>query len=100
MCEDLCVLGLVEYKRCLYYENGKKVVEARWRGKPVILKSKLENFSSYEPLGILDYQVASVFCPPWGFWGFEMTDGFFLLPSRTRLRSCLLSTWCFTPLWR
>lgn len=57
MCEDLCVLGLVEYKRCLYYENGKKVIEARWRGKPIILKSKLENFSSYEPLGILDYQV-------------------------------------------
>ncbi|XP_047424772.1 divergent protein kinase domain 1C [Mugil cephalus] len=56
MCEDLCVLGLVEYKRCLYYENGKKVIEAHWRGKPVILKSKLENFSSYEPLGILDYQ--------------------------------------------
>ncbi|XP_062235171.1 divergent protein kinase domain 1C [Platichthys flesus] len=56
MCEDLCVLGLVEYKRCLYYENGKKVMEARWRGQPIILKSKLENFSSYEPLGILDYQ--------------------------------------------
>ncbi|KAG7222964.1 hypothetical protein INR49_029186, partial [Caranx melampygus] len=56
MCEDLCVLGLVEYKRCLYYENGKKVIEARWRGNPIILKSKLENFSSYEPLGILDYQ--------------------------------------------
>ncbi|KAM8823313.1 divergent protein kinase domain 1C isoform 3-T4 [Spinachia spinachia] len=56
MCEDLCVDGLVEYKRCLYYENGKKVIEARWRGSPVILKSKLENFSSYEPLGILDYQ--------------------------------------------
>ncbi|XP_055364533.1 divergent protein kinase domain 1C isoform X2 [Betta splendens] len=56
MCEDLCVLGLVEYKRCLYYENGKKVIEARWRGNPVILKSKLENFSSYEPLAILDYQ--------------------------------------------
>ncbi|KAF7649555.1 hypothetical protein LDENG_00139530 [Lucifuga dentata] len=55
MCEDLCVLGLVEYKRCLYYENGKKVMEARWRGKPIILKSKLENFSSYEPLGMLDY---------------------------------------------
>uniref|UniRef100_A0A3Q4HWW2 Divergent protein kinase domain 1C n=1 Tax=Neolamprologus brichardi TaxID=32507 RepID=A0A3Q4HWW2_NEOBR len=33
MCEDLCVLGLVEYKRCLYYENGKKVIEARWRGR-------------------------------------------------------------------
>lgn len=57
MCEDLCVHGLVEYKRCLYYENGKKVIEARWRGNPIILKSKLENFSSYEPLGILDYQV-------------------------------------------
>ncbi|XP_026185303.1 divergent protein kinase domain 1C isoform X2 [Mastacembelus armatus] len=56
MCEDLCVLGLVEYKRCLYYENGKKVIEARWRGNPIILKSKLENFSSYEPLGILEYQ--------------------------------------------
>ncbi|XP_078123987.1 divergent protein kinase domain 1C isoform X2 [Sander vitreus] len=59
MCEDLCVLGLVEYKRCLYYENGKKVIEARWRGNPIILKSKLENFSSYEPLGILDYQDAA-----------------------------------------
>uniref|UniRef100_A0A667Z8S1 Divergent protein kinase domain 1C n=1 Tax=Myripristis murdjan TaxID=586833 RepID=A0A667Z8S1_9TELE len=56
MCDDLCVLGLVEYQRCLYYENGKKVIEARWRGQPIILKSKLENFSSYEPLGILDYQ--------------------------------------------
>ncbi|XP_072235116.1 divergent protein kinase domain 1C [Leuresthes tenuis] len=56
MCSDLCVLGLVKYKRCLYYENGKKVIEARWRGNPIILKSKLENFSSYEPLGILDYQ--------------------------------------------
>ncbi|XP_058480619.1 divergent protein kinase domain 1C isoform X2 [Solea solea] len=59
MCEDMCVLGLVDYKRCLYYENGKKVMEGRWRGKPVILKSKLENFSSYEPLGILDYQDAA-----------------------------------------
>lgn len=61
MCDDLCVLGLVEYKRCLYYENGKKVIEARWRGNRVILKSKLENFSSYEPLGILDYQVSRLF---------------------------------------
>ncbi|KAM6953440.1 divergent protein kinase domain 1C [Aplochiton taeniatus] len=56
MCEDLCVNALVEYKRCLYYENGKKVMEARWRDVTVILKSKLENFSSYEALGILDYQ--------------------------------------------
>lgn len=60
MCEDLCVLDQVEYRRCLYYENGKKVMEARWRGSRVILKSKLENFTSYEPLGILDYQVS--FC--------------------------------------
>lgn len=58
MCEDLCVLGQVEYRRCLFYDNGKKVMEARWRGTRVILKSKLENFTSYEPLGILDYQVS------------------------------------------
>lgn len=56
LCEDLCVSGQVEYKRCLYYENGKKVIEARWRGTPVVLKSKLENFSSYESLGLLEYQ--------------------------------------------
>lgn len=71
MCEDLCVLGQVEYRRCLYYENGKKVMEARWRGTRVILKSKLENFTSYEPLGILDYQVSC---------------------RRRRLTSCLLHT--------
>ncbi|XP_061614459.1 divergent protein kinase domain 1C isoform X2 [Phyllopteryx taeniolatus] len=59
MCADLCVRGLVEYKRCLYYESGKKVMEVRWRGRPVILKSKLENLSSYQPLGPLDYQDAA-----------------------------------------
>ncbi|XP_028289827.1 divergent protein kinase domain 1C [Gouania willdenowi] len=63
MCEDLCVLGQVQYKRCLYYENGKKVIEARWREEPVILKSKLENFSSYESLGILDYQETEELSP-------------------------------------
>ncbi|XP_062847229.1 divergent protein kinase domain 1C [Trichomycterus rosablanca] len=56
LCEDLCVSGQVEYKRCLYYENGKKVMAASWRGTPVVLKSKLENFSSYEVLGLLEYQ--------------------------------------------
>lgn len=56
LCEDLCVAGQVEYKRCLYYENGKKVMAANWRGLPVVLKSKLENFSSYEALALLDYQ--------------------------------------------
>ncbi|KAG5268909.1 hypothetical protein AALO_G00217800 [Alosa alosa] len=55
LCEDLCIGGNVEYKRCLYYENGKKVMVADWRGIPVVLKSKLENFSSYEPFGFLDY---------------------------------------------
>ncbi|XP_026869090.2 divergent protein kinase domain 1C [Electrophorus electricus] len=56
LCEDLCVGGHVEYKRCLYYENGKKVMAASWRGVPIVLKSKLENFSSYEALALLEYQ--------------------------------------------
>lgn len=56
MCLDLCVRRQVQYQQCLYYESGKKVMEARWRGRPIILKSKLENFSSYEPLAVLDYQ--------------------------------------------
>lgn len=56
LCQDLCIGGQVEYKRCLYYENGKKVMVASWRGLPIVLKSKLENFSSYEVLGLLDYQ--------------------------------------------
>nr|XP_006634559.1 PREDICTED: protein FAM69C [Lepisosteus oculatus] len=56
LCEDLCVSQKVEYRRCLYYENGKKVIEADWRGLPIILKSKLENFSAYETFGLLDYQ--------------------------------------------
>ncbi|XP_043082916.1 divergent protein kinase domain 1C [Puntigrus tetrazona] len=59
LCEDLCVAGRVEYKRCLYYENGKKVMAASWRGVPVVLKSKLENFSSYEALALLEYQDAA-----------------------------------------
>ncbi|XP_077411160.1 divergent protein kinase domain 1C isoform X2 [Vanacampus margaritifer] len=59
MCADLCVGGLVEYKRCLYYRSGKKVMEVRWRGQTVIFKSKLENLSSYQPLGALDYRDAA-----------------------------------------
>uniref|UniRef100_A0A8C6SP63 Divergent protein kinase domain 1C n=1 Tax=Neogobius melanostomus TaxID=47308 RepID=A0A8C6SP63_9GOBI len=50
LCLDLCVLKTVQYRRCLYYENGKKVLEVRWRDRTVILKSKHENFSDYEPL--------------------------------------------------
>uniref|UniRef100_A0A8C9VJV5 Divergent protein kinase domain 1C n=1 Tax=Scleropages formosus TaxID=113540 RepID=A0A8C9VJV5_SCLFO len=56
LCEDLCVSRRLQYKRCLYYENGKKVLQADWKGVPVVLKSKLENFSSYESLGLLEYQ--------------------------------------------
>ncbi|XP_053715113.1 divergent protein kinase domain 1C isoform X2 [Synchiropus splendidus] len=57
MCLDLCVRRQVHYQQCLYYQSGKKVMAARWRGRPVVLKSKLENFSSYQPLALLDYQV-------------------------------------------
>lgn len=37
------------YRRCLYYERGKKVLQADWRGRPVVLKSKEEAFSSFPP---------------------------------------------------
>ncbi|KAG9347708.1 hypothetical protein JZ751_003721 [Albula glossodonta] len=63
LCEDLCVTRQVQYKRCLYYENGKKVIEADWRGVPVVLKSKLENFSSYESFSLLEYQDAPELSP-------------------------------------
>ncbi|XP_041103799.1 divergent protein kinase domain 1C-like isoform X2 [Polyodon spathula] len=56
LCEDLCVSKQVVYQRCLYYEKGKKVIQADWHGIPIILKSKLENFSSYDNFGMLDYQ--------------------------------------------
>lgn len=98
MCEDLCVVGLVEYKRCLYYENGKKVIEARWRGSPVILKSKLENFTSYEPLGILDYQVRAGGSQEGTGGGGPLTH--VVLSNRTQRRSSRRSMWFSTPLWR
>ncbi|XP_058878522.1 divergent protein kinase domain 1C-like isoform X2 [Acipenser ruthenus] len=56
LCEDLCISKQVVYQRCLYYEKGKKVIQADWAGIPIILKSKLENFSSYDNFGMLDYQ--------------------------------------------
>ncbi|XP_058896315.1 divergent protein kinase domain 1C [Kogia breviceps] len=56
LCEDLCVAGQLRYRRCLYYERGKKVLQADWRGRPVVLKSKEEAFSSFPPLGLLDGQ--------------------------------------------
>ncbi|XP_034498107.1 divergent protein kinase domain 1C [Ailuropoda melanoleuca] len=54
LCEDLCVAGKLLYQRCLYYERGKKVLQADWRGRPIILKSKEEAFSSFQPLGLLE----------------------------------------------
>eukprot|EP00069_Balaena_mysticetus_P019494 bmy_02526T0 len=56
LCEDLCVAGQLRYRRCLYYERGKKVLQADWRGRPVVLKSKEEAFASFPPLGLLDGQ--------------------------------------------
>nr|XP_030723687.1 divergent protein kinase domain 1C [Globicephala melas] len=56
LCEDLCVAGQLRYRRCLYYERGKKVLQADWRGRPVVLKSKEEAFSSFPPLGLLEGQ--------------------------------------------
>nr|XP_031297605.1 divergent protein kinase domain 1C isoform X2 [Camelus dromedarius] len=56
LCEDLCVAGKLLYRRCLYFERGKKVLQADWRGQPVVLKSEEEAFSSFPPLGLLDGQ--------------------------------------------
>lgn len=54
LCEDLCTAGRLLYRRCLYYERGKKVLQADWRGRPVVLKSKEEAFSSFRPPGLLE----------------------------------------------
>ncbi|XP_055454719.1 divergent protein kinase domain 1C [Psammomys obesus] len=52
LCEDLCVAGELLYQRCLYYEHGKKVLQAQWRGRTVVLKSKKEAFSSFPALSL------------------------------------------------
>ncbi|XP_005990786.2 divergent protein kinase domain 1C [Latimeria chalumnae] len=54
LCEDLCVTQKVVYQRCLYYDKGKKVILADWQGRSIILKSKRENFTSYERFHMLD----------------------------------------------
>ncbi|XP_019400594.1 PREDICTED: protein FAM69C [Crocodylus porosus] len=54
LCEDLCIAQKLVYKHCLYYDRGKKVIQAEWRGQPVILKSKKEIFSSYQRLSLLE----------------------------------------------
>lgn len=48
--------GRLQYQRCLHYERGKKVLQADWRGRPVILKSKEEAFSSFRPPGLMEDQ--------------------------------------------
>ncbi|XP_035317220.1 divergent protein kinase domain 1C-like [Cricetulus griseus] len=57
LCEDLCVAGELLYQRCLYYERGKKVLQAQWRGRTVVLKSKREAFSSFPTLTLLEEEV-------------------------------------------
>ncbi|XP_033031698.1 divergent protein kinase domain 1C isoform X1 [Trachypithecus francoisi] len=54
LCEDLCVAGKLLFQRCLHYNRGKKVLQADWRGRPVVLKSKEEAFSSFPPLSLLE----------------------------------------------
>uniref|UniRef100_G1SKV3 Divergent protein kinase domain 1C n=1 Tax=Oryctolagus cuniculus TaxID=9986 RepID=G1SKV3_RABIT len=54
LCQDLCEVGTLRYQRCLYYERGKKVLQAEWRGRPVVLKSEREAFTSFPPLSLLE----------------------------------------------
>ncbi|XP_043923061.1 divergent protein kinase domain 1C [Protopterus annectens] len=54
ICEDICVTQKVVYKNCLYYNRGKRVIEADWQGRTIILKSKWENFSNFEKFDLLD----------------------------------------------
>ncbi|KAM6135452.1 LOW QUALITY PROTEIN: divergent protein kinase domain 1C [Pterocles gutturalis] len=53
LCEDLCGTE-AGVQHCLYYDRGKKVIQADWRGQPIILKSKKEIFSSYQHLSMLE----------------------------------------------
>ncbi|XP_056377412.1 divergent protein kinase domain 1C isoform X1 [Hyla sarda] len=54
LCEDLCVTEKLMYKHCLYYQRGKKVLQADWQGTSIILKSKNDAFSSFQPPIFLD----------------------------------------------
>ncbi|KAM4688468.1 divergent protein kinase domain 1C [Discoglossus pictus] len=54
LCEDLCMSQKLVYKHCLYYHRGKKVIQADWRGHSVILKSKNDFFSQFQPPILLD----------------------------------------------
>ncbi|XP_048219246.1 LOW QUALITY PROTEIN: divergent protein kinase domain 1C [Perognathus longimembris pacificus] len=58
LCADLCEAGRLRFERCLSSERGKKVLQARWRGRPVVLKSTRAAFSSFPALGALGADAA------------------------------------------
>ncbi|XP_066208832.1 divergent protein kinase domain 1C [Saccopteryx leptura] len=94
LCEDLCVAGTLRYWRCLYYERGKKVLQADWRGRPVVLKSKEEAFASFRPPGLLEDPAEDA------AWGFP--DAELLLLAAGEVRSALgleLPAGRLGPLW-
>ncbi|XP_062932765.1 divergent protein kinase domain 1C [Cynocephalus volans] len=93
LCEDLCVAGKLLYQRCLYYDRGKKVLQAEWRGRPVVLKSKEEVFSSFQPLSLLDEAEEH---------GQDVPEAELLLVVAGEIRSALgleLSNGSLGPLW-
>ncbi|KAG8442260.1 hypothetical protein GDO86_011166 [Hymenochirus boettgeri] len=54
LCEDMCVTHKLVYKHCLYYNQGKKVMQADWQGQSIILKSTNEALSKSEGPIFLD----------------------------------------------
>ncbi|CAJ0959886.1 unnamed protein product [Ranitomeya imitator] len=54
LCEDLCVTEKLMYKHCLYYQRGKKVLQADWQGTSIILKSKNDAFFQFQAPIFLD----------------------------------------------
>ncbi|KAM5218696.1 divergent protein kinase domain 1C [Hipposideros larvatus] len=94
LCEDLCAAGQLRYRRCLHYERGKKVLQADWRGRPVVLKSKEEAFSSFRPPGLLEDQA--------GKGGPDFPEAELLLLVAGEVRNALgleLSNRSLGPLW-
>ncbi|XP_064640852.1 divergent protein kinase domain 1C-like [Lineus longissimus] len=50
LCEDICKLHSIRYTSCLNYKRGKKVFNATWNMKAIIMKSKKAYFEDYKPL--------------------------------------------------
>ncbi|XP_047293255.1 divergent protein kinase domain 1C isoform X1 [Homo sapiens] len=94
LCEDLCVAGELLFQRCLHYNRGKKVLQADWRGRPVVLKSKEEAFSSFPPLSLLEEEA--------GEGGQDMPEAELLLMVAGEVKSALgleLSNSSLGPWW-